>query len=190
MKYHAVRVHSSRMSLGILVIAAAGILSLQPVDAIGQTGKWATVLDNIKSDYYTKHQPQKAIQGLEDAIATNGNTYSNDDLSDILTMVEDYFAKTKEDDRFEKLVFAMLEPDRVNQITNKFNGTPLSAAARKAKENFLRPVTARLRVDSGELEIGESAKITYSGINSRKIDIGKGSLEIKLSPEYNEYGNW
>jgi hypothetical protein len=165
------------------LLALLTCVGLCPDLAHGQGAGWSGQFEKIKTDYYTRQQPKLAIQELEEAIASSGNEYTNSQLTEILKMVKDYFTKTGEKERFGRLVYEMLEPNRLEKIVGYFQGTTLYEPARQAGIAWSAPAEASIAVDTDELDIGESTAFRVSATNQKKKPVSGEALTMKLIPD-------
>jgi hypothetical protein len=173
-----------RVSLAVLLtVVAALVLTTAPGVSRAQSSSWNAKYEEIHRMYYIMGQQKDAIQALEDQLEAAGNTYSNEVLSKILKILKEYFAISQDTARFEKIIFEMLEPKRIDRIVDHFKGTKMYDTARKAKRNWLRPTAASISIDADELDIGDSVGYRISATNQKKKPVSAGDVSVTASPE-------
>jgi hypothetical protein len=163
------------MSSVLILLAWSGV-------ALAQASGWKQKYEGIHEMYYIRGQQEEAIQALEDEIASAGNTYSDDILKRILSMVKEFFAVSKDSARFENLVYAMLEPERLDRIVDSFKGTSMYDAAKRAKAKWLRPASAAVSLTSEEIDIGESTTFRIAATNQKKQRLSNPDVTVTVVP--------
>lgn len=165
----------------MIVLVVCSSVTVAPTICVAQS--WNTRYEEIHQMYYNQGRQKEAIQALEDQIEAAGNDYSNAVLTRILDMLKEYFAIAGDTARFEKMIFSMLEPNRIDRIVDHFKNTKMYSAAKNAKKEWLKPVAASISVDVEELDIGESTGFRVSVTNQKKKAVSSSSVSVKITPE-------
>jgi hypothetical protein len=169
-------------ALVLLTVSSVLFLLAWSDVALAQSTNWKQKYDSIHEMYYVRGQQEEAIQALEDEIESAGNTYSDDILKRILAMMKEYFAVSKDAARFENLVYAMLEPERLDRIVDSFKGSSLYDTAKKAKAKWLRPASAAVSLTSEELDVGESTTYRIAATNQKKQRLSNPDITVTVVP--------
>lgn len=183
MKGRVMTCFSTRFRSVSLVAAFVAVAFLAgSVGPVRAQASWNTKYDEIHRMYYNLGKKKEAIQALEDQIEAAGNSYSDDVLSKILKMVKEYFAISQDTAGFERLVFNMFEPNRIDEIVDEFKGTRMYESAKKAKNNWLRPTAASLSIDADELDVGDETAYRVSATNQKKKAVSARGLTVTATP--------
>ncbi len=179
---------SNRACLVLLLLVIMLFLGSVSVPVYAQPSSWNSAWwESIKEEYYLRGKPDQAIQKLDALLEDKGNTYPDETLTEMITMMDDYFGKVPNLKLFRKMLFNMLEPARVGVIVDSFQKSPkLYQEAKGVRETWRTPEEATIKVNDREIDIDRSTGFSVVAYNKKKVRLSSGDLEGRIDIELDD----